>query len=257
MKNPRFTGQRLFHRVRRLEFCFLVVVLTFALQFLWASTNIHRIDSSPNAISPQNPYRRTRRERAVTVASSEVNDSSRKPVADRVQRRKTTKWVTRAKKKGDTVGKKSDLKADTDQVVKPVKPAAENLRFNPEKEGRKRDGPVPLKVGLPVFVASLPKSGTTSMFQYFNCGGHPASHQWVKYNDTSNEQTGKCIRRNVQNGLAPFQGCGGLSDIFTDTGFAICLSDRKFPLAPTDYYCPSIQALDAIYEHYPDATIVN
>jgi hypothetical protein len=141
------------------------------------------------------------------------------------------------------------------KTAKPKKVIRQSRRFNPEKEGQKRD-PIPLKVRAPIFVASLPKSGTTSVFQYFNCGGHPASHQWVKYNETSNEQSGKCIRRNVQNNRPPFQNCGS-SDIFTDTGFAVYLSGGKLPDIPTDCYYPSIQALDAIYKYYPESTIIN
>ena len=118
---------------------------------------------------------------------------------------------------------------------------------------------VHLEVQLPIFVASLPKSGTTSIWQYFNCGGHQASHQWIKIlNGTISStsiQTGQCIRRNVQAKQAPFQGCGGV-DIFTDTGFANYNKKDGGGGGVSDCYYPSVDALDSIYEHYPQSTII-
>ena len=125
--------------------------------------------------------------------------------------------------------------------------------WDPGSEG---GNPVQLNVQLPIFVASLPKSGTTSIWQYFNCGGHLASHQWVKQNETFSEQSGRCIRRNVEKGRPPFESCGTY-DVYVDAGFAVFLQGGVLPKVPTDCYYPSMQALDAIYKHYPNSTIVN
>ncbi|KAL7574904.1 hypothetical protein ACA910_010734 [Epithemia clementina (nom. ined.)] len=109
----------------------------------------------------------------------------------------------------------------------------------------------PLKVKLPIFVASLPKSGTTSIWQYFNCGGHKASHQWIKtVNSTQSIQTGQCIRSNIQVGRPPFLDCGGY-DIFTDTGFA-----NYEKRSGSNCFYPSVDALESIYQYYPQATII-
>ena len=109
----------------------------------------------------------------------------------------------------------------------------------------------PLNVQVPVFVASLPKSGTTSIWQYFNCGGHRASHQWIKQgNSTKPVQTGQCIRQNVLADRPPFQECGQ-HDIFTDTGFA-----NYEKSSGSDCFYPSVDALEAMYKHYPDLTII-
>lgn len=128
------------------------------------------------------------------------------------------------------------------------KKAKKQRGWDPGAEGQGKD-PTPLKVQTPIFVASLPKSGTTSIWQYFNCGARLASHQWVKSADGV-IQAGMCIRENIALGQAPFQGCGKY-DVYTDTGFSLNIASGI-----ADCYYPSISALDAIYEHYPDATII-
>jgi hypothetical protein len=138
-----------------------------------------------------------------------------------------------------------------------------------------KDGRKPLRVTLPVFVASLPKSGTTSIWQYFQCGGWRASHQWTRIDDEEDlpgDQTeengdlgspknrtasliGKCVWDNIRLDRPPFEGCGG-DPIYTDTGYA---RFKPIPNAtagtPMCYY-PSVFALENIRKHYPNATIV-
>jgi Sulfotransferase domain len=132
--------------------------------------------------------------------------------------------------------------------------------------------PIPLHVNLPVFIASLPKAGTTSIWQYFNCGGYSGSHQYVKINDTYSELSADCIRRNVQTNRPTFENCGSYS-VYADTGLALIVPPtskrgRKskryarmvvgttYDKLEIDCYYPSIQALDSIYQHYPNATII-
>lgn len=134
-----------------------------------------------------------------------------------------------------------------------------------------KDGKKPLKVQLPIFVPSLPKSGTTSIWQYFQCGGWWASHQWTRIDDKEGAESGShdaasgenrtitligaCIHDNVQNGRPPFQGCGG-DPIYTDTGYArFKVLPGGPPGTPLCYY-PSISALDDVARHYPNATIL-
>jgi hypothetical protein len=130
-------------------------------------------------------------------------------------------------------------------------------KYDPSK-GLQKD-PVAVKINFPVFVASLPKSGTTSMWQYFSCGGHHGSHQHVKVNDTHTELAGQCIQRNMDNGRPPFQGCGSY-EVFTDTGYALADPERKHPTYPlkpaVDCYYPSIDSLDAFAEYYPSGTLL-
>jgi hypothetical protein len=137
-------------------------------------------------------------------------------------------------------------------------------------------GPLPLNISTPVFVPSLPKSGTTSIWQYFNCGGHKASHQvsllsslllnralkcrfnsgviwllqWIRLNETYSIQTGECVQKNIAVDRPPFEGCGDY-DVYTDTGYATA----RIPPSVTCFY-PSVDALDQIYRHYPNITFI-
>lgn len=121
--------------------------------------------------------------------------------------------------------------------------------WDPGAQGRNKD-PMPLKVETPIFVASLPKSGTTSIWQYFNCGARSSSHQWIKTQDGTSMQSGLCIRTNIWEGKAPFENCGEYN-VYSDSGFATFVSEGV-----SDCYYPSIHGLPMIYKHYPNATII-
>jgi hypothetical protein len=94
----------------------------------------------------------------------------------------------------------------------------------------------------PIFVASLPKSATSSSWMYFNCGGYNAAHQWIK----GQGKVGVCIEQNIRQNKPPFEGCGNY-DVWTDTGYV-----EQDPIC----YQPAIQGLDAIYQSYPNSTIL-
>ena len=121
--------------------------------------------------------------------------------------------------------------------------------WDPGDQGRNQT-PTPLKVPTPIFVASLPKSGTTSIWQYFQCGARSAAHQWVKTVDGQSMQLGLCLRHNLMAGHAPLEGCGDY-DVYADTGFANFVSEGI-----SDCFYPSINALPQLYQHYPNATII-
>jgi hypothetical protein len=81
-----------------------------------------------------------------------------------------------------------------------------------------------LKVPYPIWVLSLPKSGTTSMWQYFLCGHQKASHQYIHRQPPLLTQqgsppvlTGMCMEANVRQGRPPFHNCGDY-DVYSDTG---------------------------------------
>lgn len=77
------------------------------------------------------------------------------------------------------------------------------------------------RLSYPVFVTSLPKSGTTSIWKFFKCGQLLASHNWIqKVNTTVSTMAGKCIQQNILEGQPPFQDCGAY-DVYTDTGVRI------------------------------------
>jgi hypothetical protein len=135
-------------------------------------------------------------------------------------------------------------------------------------------------IPFPVFVASLPKSGTTSIHSFFLCGRVRSVHHFCP----RQVRLGALMARNIRNNTPPFAGCGGgpimtirqgtttgaanssvLSQhdgnetddsseqllgpvhVFTDTGYVS-------PGGPC--YYPSLSALQHMYDHYPNMTIV-
>jgi len=79
-------------------------------------------------------------------------------------------------------------------------------------------GRYPMKVPYPVFVTSLPKSGTTSFWKYMQCGNQLAAHNWVTKKGAKRASLlGVCIEKNIRDGRPPFEKCGE-NDVFTDTG---------------------------------------
>jgi hypothetical protein len=82
----------------------------------------------------------------------------------------------------------------------------------------RRQSPVELNIAYPIFVTGLPKTGTTSVFKFFRCGGVRSSHAWVtKPGAEKVSLVGECIHANILQGYPPFEGCG-TNDLFSDTG---------------------------------------
>jgi hypothetical protein len=81
-----------------------------------------------------------------------------------------------------------------------------------------RQSPVELAIAYPIFVTGLPKTGTTSVFKFFRCGGVRSSHAWVTKSGAEKPMlVGECIQANILQGNPPFEGCGTY-DLFSDTG---------------------------------------
>lgn len=87
---------------------------------------------------------------------------------------------------------------------------------NNRKDTKNKTKKAKLKVPTPIFVPSLPKSGTTTTHQYFQCGGQSSAHLAAR-NGNDIFKIGRCAQRNVMAGRAPFSGCGDY-DVWTDTG---------------------------------------
>ena len=130
------------------------------------------------------------------------------------------------------------------------------------------------RLPTPIILMSLPKSGTTSVFNYFNCPlkgtagrklfgpeGVPldpnselhyyAGHAWTTiynnslYTNTStNIRIGHCFEHNFLNGRPLIQGCGN-HNVWTDIGM----------IGKKCFY-PSIVGLENIALNYPNATIM-
>jgi hypothetical protein len=123
---------------------------------------------------------------------------------------------------------------------------------------------VTLKIPTPVLLASLPKSGTTSVWRYFLCGGQTASHHFAKVNETWSNKTllgtgdringagmvsGQCMKWNAKAGRPFLDGCGDYN-VWTDTGFISIPKPR-----PVCYY-PAIEGLEEWIKSYPNSTII-
>lgn len=104
-----------------------------------------------------------------------------------------------------------------------------------------------LKVPLPIFVLSLPKSGTTSLYSYFTCGKVFAAHTFGRDYQTGEQfRLGRCLYNNYIDDQPMLQGCGTYK-VYTDLGFVA---------GPNDCWYPSIEAIDRIASDYPHATLI-
>ena len=86
-----------------------------------------------------------------------------------------------------------------------------------KRKSRKYIHPAKLKVPLPIFVPSLPKSGTTSIHEYFLCGKQNSAHHVYRIDGKVKNKIGRCWQSNIREGRPPLAGCGD-HDIWSDTG---------------------------------------
>ena len=103
----------------------------------------------------------------------------------------------------------------------------------------------------PVFVLGMPKSGTSSIAAYFECGGKKVSHFLCDEREHVNwkvqRRCGDCIYANVNEGVNPLQGCGNY-DVWAQM-------DRDGDKGGLCYF-PQIENLEELHQYYPDATFI-
>jgi hypothetical protein len=99
------------------------------------------------------------------------------------------------------------------------------------RRGRYPNGPkiVPIHLPLPIFVMNMPKSGSTTIHNYFNCGmgRHFSVHNLYNKEDMEEsrlasvnadmEFVATCMGHNVFHDRPVAEGCGGYS-VYTDSG---------------------------------------
>ena len=107
-----------------------------------------------------------------------------------------------------------------------------------------------IKVPFPIFVASLPKSGTTSVARYFTCGKIWTAHTFVNtigktHAPRKQMRLGHCFLNNIQAGRPPLLDCGNYK----------VWSDGGHPRGTPCFY-PSVHGLDQFSKAYPTATIL-
>ncbi|GAX17159.1 hypothetical protein FisN_6Lu466 [Fistulifera solaris] len=121
---------------------------------------------------------------------------------------------------------------NSSKTVKPFSKPVSQTRVAPLKRP-------PINIPFPVLVASIFKSGTTSLHSYFQCGEQRSVH----YFGENKLRTGVCMLKNLSKRLDMFRGCGNY-DIWTDNN------------AMEGCWDPSVYALDAFYRSYPQGTII-
>ncbi|GKZ00371.1 hypothetical protein MPSEU_000990100 [Mayamaea pseudoterrestris] len=113
------------------------------------------------------------------------------------------------------------------------------------------------KLPTPIFLLSLPKSGTTSTHKFFTCGlgnTYASANHWVQPIGKKQMRAGQCMYDNVQKGRNILKGCGNYQ-VYTDIG-AVWNDRMSSTRSSSNCYYPSIHGLDAIYNDYPNATIM-
>lgn len=101
------------------------------------------------------------------------------------------------------------------------------------------------KVPFPIFVASLPKSGTTSIARYFYCGNVWTAHTFVNTPDHRQMRVGECFQQNVLHNRSVWENCGSYN-VYSDAGF---VRGRRC-------YYPSVHGLEELYRSHPNSTII-
>lgn len=151
---------------------------------------------------------------------------------------------------------------------------------------------LPKHLPLPIFVLNMPKSGSTSIHEYFECGMGKGFAVHYAYNlkvltESERERihpgvltAGICMGHNRINDRPLVEGCGGFA-VYSDAGMMIqdtlghhdAVLDWKvhnnsnhqnltkhdlFELPRRDWcFYPGVHALENIVKHYPYATILH
>jgi len=108
------------------------------------------------------------------------------------------------------------------------------------------NNPRSFKLPTPVISVGMPKSGTTSLFNYFNCGGHATSH-YLCANGIRSFKCGDCIQRNIRKGNPLLRGCGKF-EVWAEINSSYHFKNTIF--------LPQVENLDLIHRYYPNATFV-
>lgn len=99
----------------------------------------------------------------------------------------------------------------------------------------------------PTLVVGLPKSGTKSVADYFQCGCYKVIHYSCEREGLKNPRCGELIQKNVLAGVDPLMHTGNASvyaqvDV-TGLNHASC-------------FYPQMQALEEIHQHHPNSTFI-
>ncbi|CAB9500211.1 expressed unknown protein [Seminavis robusta] len=123
--------------------------------------------------------------------------------------------------------------------------------------------PRPNDITYPALVTAMPKSGTSTINDYFGCGlgEWTASHQWTWMTHDSPKGVkeitiGECMVANSENNTDILKGCGNAM-VWSDTG-VLRHANRKMKTKGI-CYLPMLhmQGLERFYNAYPRGTIIH
>lgn len=119
--------------------------------------------------------------------------------------------------------------------------------------------PPVLLLPAPILVVGFPKSGTTTVWSYFHCGGVPSSHEtcgvpWYDGRRWRRRICGECIRKNIETGKDPLEGCGGQYAVWAEMNMSVKNPSEEMP--EPYIYLPQVLHLNKFHEAYPDATLI-
>ena len=112
----------------------------------------------------------------------------------------------------------------------------------------------PYHFSPPVIVLSLPKSGTTSLANFFQCGGIRAAHTYGRRRSAQGFREpfriGACIKENYHANRPLLTDCKpDFYSVYSDIG---AFDKNK----TSECFYPSIQALDRLVHDYPNGTFI-
>ena len=118
----------------------------------------------------------------------------------------------------------------------------------------------PNDINFPILVTALPKSGTTTIDEYFKCalGRWTAAHQWTKPTNVSRfpdaTPIGKCMMENVKGNLPLLHDCGN-ARVWSDIGI---LQNKITPTSNGTCFYPTLHknALERFYRDHPTGTLL-
>lgn len=121
-----------------------------------------------------------------------------------------------------------------------------------------------LKVNAPIFIMTLPKGGTTTLHQYFQCGlgiGASVHHTYPYAKQNKLEKAGRVMENNIEQGV-PLLDSKGIKKYRNGTAIPDVL-DQYQVFSNFDFYhykqkrmFSALDALDNIARFYPTATIL-
>ena len=116
---------------------------------------------------------------------------------------------------------------------------------------------LPPNVGKPIIVIGMPKAGTSTIAEYFECGSVKTSHYFCAPEEVV-DYCGLCIQRNIRAGMPrPLSACGDY-DVFSQMDFTGGSQWRTGDPDSGACYFPQCEeeAMEAISAEFPSATFI-